>query len=246
MQSPRTESPPDEATGNSVAEEQLNRLLETIVVQPAQHVRWLNTLALLEFMGTRKIARSLAQRRADRTALQHLAEEARHAYFFKRSIERIQPDADPGFAASETLAGFSAARYFHRLDSFVSRDLTRYFAQTHPDSQSSSAVSTRANSAVQTELCYLYVTTLIEERAGWLYPAYDAVLAAREIPIRLGGVILEEEQHLADMYAVVRELDSDCEARLAGYRRFEAEAFANFFTRLNAAVEVASYSASTR
>ncbi|MCR9142152.1 MAG: hypothetical protein NXI24_07860 [bacterium] len=196
----------------------LNALLNRIVDEPEIHARWLNTLAFLEFMGTRKIARSLNGRRADRIALQHLAEEARHAYFFKRSIERVAPDADPGFALSELLAGFSAARYFHGLDALVHRDLAD------------------ADPTVGPELCYLYVTTLIEERAGWLYPAYDAVLEARNLPLRLTGVILEEEQHLADMYSAARRLDPQCEERLQGYRVQEAQGFAGFFTRLQAAV----------
>ncbi|MEQ9362649.1 MAG: hypothetical protein RIF32_00315 [Leptospirales bacterium] len=197
----------------------LEQMLNRIVDRPALHARWLNTLAFLEFMGTRKIARSLNGRRAGRVALQHLAEEARHAYFFKRSIERIAPEADPGFALSELLAGFSAARYFHGLDSLVHRDLLD------------------ENPAVAPELCYLYVTTLIEERAGWLYPAYDAVLEARRLPVRLTGVILEEEQHLADMYSAARRLDARCEERLAAYRVQEARGFAGFFTRLQAVVQ---------
>lgn len=200
----------------------LNGLLKTIVDRPDLHVRWLNTLSFLEFMGTRKIARSLQGRRADRISLQHLAEEARHAYFFKRSIERILPDADPGFALNELLAGFSAARYFHSLDAFVRRDLAG------------------ENQSGAPELCYLYVTTLIEERAGWIYPAYDEILSSQESPVRLTGIILEEEQHLADMYSAARRTDPRCEERLTEYRRHEALLFGVFFTRLNAAIEVAA------
>ena len=90
--------------------------------------------------------------------------------------------------------------------------------------------------ALAPELCYLYVTTLIEERAGWIYPAYDAVLGERDLPVRLGGVILEEEQHLADMYGALQRLDPNCEERLAGYRVQETRGFAGFFASLDAAV----------
>ncbi len=208
----------DSAGGPHRGEAKLLDLLNRIADDRAVHARWLNTLSFLEFMGTRKIARSMHGRRADRLALKHLAEEARHAHFFKRSIERIAPELDPGFALPELLAGFSAARYFHGLDAMVNRELAD------------------ENPAVAPELCYLYVTTLIEERAGWIYPAYDAVLGERELPVRLGGVILEEEQHLADMYGALQRLDVRCEERMAAFRIEETRGFAGFFARLDAAV----------
>jgi hypothetical protein len=214
-----------------VREPELRSLLDDIVADPGVHVRWLNTLSFLEFMGTRKIARSMSRRPANRIALQHLAEEARHAYFFKRSIERIAPGVDPGYAWSELLAGLPAARYFNRLDLLVKRDL-------HEPPASLAPVA-RRNVA---ELCYLYVTTLIEERAGTIYPLYDACLAQRDVPLRLAGVIMEEEQHLSDMYGALRELDPGCESRLDRYRQAEGAYFARFFDCLRLSVSGAAYS----
>lgn len=195
----------------------LQRFLNRVVVDANRHANWLNTLSFLEFMGTRKIARSLGERHANRLALQHLAEEARHAYFFKRSIERIAPERDPGFALSEMIAGYSAARYFHRLDAHVNADIANTEGVTKQQ---------------RAELCYLYVTTMIEERAGWMYSTYDAVLERIDSPVRLSGIIAEEEQHLADMFSAATRLDPNASARLQRYRAFEARSFAPFFAAL--------------
>ena len=44
------------------------------------HAKWLNTLAYLEHIGSRKIIKSQNSLRLDLHMLQHIAEEARHAF----------------------------------------------------------------------------------------------------------------------------------------------------------------------
>ena len=71
----------------------LRPFLETVVEDSQLHPRWLETLSLLENMGARKIHKSMARFPAHlqnaETVLQHAAEEARHAYFFKKQIGRL-------------------------------------------------------------------------------------------------------------------------------------------------------------
>ena len=204
-----------------VSDSALSDFLSTVVADDGLHVRWLNTLSLLEFMGTRKIARSMAERRTDEQALRHLAEEARHAHFFKRMIRKVQPDADPAYKKDELLCGFAAARYFHKLDARVRSEVLNLPCRPKD----------------RTELCFLYVTTLIEERADTVYSLYDTCLQERQIPIRLGGLIQEEAGHMEDMLRSASRIDPDFAERLKAYREIEAELFAGFFQALQNATQ---------
>ncbi len=149
-------------------------VLRGIIADPELHYRWLNTLSLLEFMGARKIARS-AVGAPDETYLRHFAEEARHAHFFKRMAERVKPAGVSDCA----LCPGAAARYFQTLDLAARGALQLMRGRT----------DYRA---------YLLVTTLIEERAGQVYAQYEVLLREADSPVRLAGVIGEEERHLDD------------------------------------------------
>jgi rubrerythrin len=185
-------------------------VLRGIIADPELHYRWLNTLSLLEFMGARKIARS-AVGAPDETYLRHFAEEARHAHFFKRMAERVKPAGVSDCA----LCPGAAARYFQTLDLAARGALQLMRGRT----------DYRA---------YLLVTTLIEERAGQVYAQYEVLLREADSPVRLAGVIGEEERHLDDMR---RELgDAQQLELLHQLRTTEAAAFARFDRALARAV----------
>lgn len=225
----------------------LAAFLRTVTADRGLHVRWLNTLSLLEFMGARKIARSAQAKNLDETFLRHLAEEARHAHFFKRMALRIQatgdatngdatsdnaalPDnldrtsADPRdltYAPRHLLAPAAAARYFHGLDAAVRRAL---------------GLKRGATSFA----AYLYVTTLIEERAGVVYELYESILREAGAPVRLSGIIGEEDRHLEEMQADLARIDRRSAERLDELRNLEAWLFARFTARLESAVAAAA------
>ena len=158
-------------------------VLKKIINNPRLHALWLNTLSYLEFMGTRKIARSATRPWQSEMRLRHLAEEARHAHFFKMMISRVAKESLPGYEVNELFCGLSAIRYFHKLDACVKKEIIGEYK--------------KSNEAI--ELCYLYVTILIEQRASGIYRIYDQLLQQSGIPIRLQGIMGEEEAHLAEM-----------------------------------------------
>ncbi len=185
-------------------------VLRGIIANAELHYRWLNTLSLLEFMGARKIARAAAGA-PDETYLRHFSEEARHAHFFKRMAERVKPAGAPDRA----LCPGAAARYFQTLDLAVRSSLG--LARGRTDYRA-----------------YLLVTTLIEERAGSVYAQYETLLRAVDSPVRLAGVIGEEERHLDDMR---RELqDEEQLARLEDLRGAETAACARLVQALQRAL----------
>ena len=117
--------------------------------------RFLNTLAMLEHMGSYKIMRTQHGAAIDQPTLKHLAEESRHAFFFKRAAEREAGCALTGGPA-DLLAPLAARRYFQRLEAQILRALPADAGRRAP---------------------YLTMSMLVEFRAVWGYRIYQTVLA---------------------------------------------------------------------
>jgi hypothetical protein len=175
----------------SSAEAAIIRLrLESICTEPALHARFLNTLSLLEHIGSRKIMLSRAGD-ADGGLLKHLAEETRHAWFFKRAAEKLARRA-LDYGAGSTLAGPAARFYMGRLDARISDAL-----RSGDDS-----------------LPYLYMSLIIEDRAIWAYRIYQGVLAEQNRGISLVSVLAEENLHLKAMLAEIHVRDDAARNRI--------------------------------
>src|SRR5690606_27225736 len=99
-------------------------LLARIVADDAQHARLVNTLSMLEHMGSHKIMATQHSAEIDQATLRHLAEEAHHAFFMKRQAEKMagKPLED---AAQDLLAPATARNYFQRLEGAMKRILAR-------------------------------------------------------------------------------------------------------------------------
>src|SRR6185436_2114315 len=89
---------------------------------PSAHARFLNTLSLMEHIGSRKIMMSQTSQGPGGDTLRHLAEETRHAYFFKRAAEKFAR-RQLGYGPGETIAGAAARGYMERLDAGIARSL---------------------------------------------------------------------------------------------------------------------------
>ncbi len=195
----------------------IEKILDTIIADNALHARWLNTLSYLEHVGTRKIHKT--QSRPDMTDLiiRHASEEARHAHFFKRMAEKLDPESVKDYNYSGMLCGFSAYKYFQSLDSMVEKSIMKIQGTQKADPF----------------ICYLYVTTLVEERAGWLYPVYEERLKKAESEITLTTVIQEEVRHLEDMHSAMGQVDDHWEERMEEFRKKELIFYNRFFSKLS-------------
>jgi rubrerythrin len=191
-------------------------VIARLIEDPPRHARWLNTVALLEYTGARKMLKSQASRRMSEMILRHAAEESRHAHFFKRAALRIDPDVGSEFTAESLLCGDAAKAYFYELDHGVCARLEQGGLTGDGLSYAS----------------YLYVTTLIEERADWLYPAYHKMMRQAKLPVSLAGIIAEEEGHLREMEQELAKIDSIWAERMIDLRTFEAGLFEHFLEAL--------------
>lgn len=187
-------------------EEPVRAFLTRLVADPSGHAKFLNMLSMLEHMGSRKIMLSQMNRVLTEDALKHLAEEARHAYFFKRQAERVAGKALDGWDEGNTMARVPALMYFGRMDAGISK-------------------------AVGDDAAYGWVSLIIELRACWLYGIYHEVLEASPVRLSLKSLLAEEDMHLAEMFAMCGG-DHD---RLKALSAYETALFGKLWTALEEA-----------
>jgi hypothetical protein len=160
-------------------------LLGRTIAEPARHATLLNTLSMLEHMGSHKIMSTQHAAGIDQATLRHVAEEAHHAYFMKRQAEKTA--ARPlEYAPRDLLAPAAARMYFQRLE----------------------AVSIRALAGASARAVYLHMSMIVEFRALWFYGLYQQALQRAQHALSLKRVLGEEQNHLSEMAA---RLDSDGE-----------------------------------
>lgn len=152
--------------------ERLRQVLENIAVNSEIEARWLNTVSLLEFVGARKISRTVADRHPSLEVLEHLADETRHALAFKRLALEVGGGDEPEYLCPEP-----AATYFQSLDRELSEWVVKVVGK-HDEWVS-----------------YLLTTTMVERRAMQLYPLFRAASKQPAVREELRRVISEEQAH---------------------------------------------------
>jgi hypothetical protein len=202
------------ATDNADLAPRTRGLLDAIVAVPQRHARMLNTLSLLEHMGSHKIMATQHSAAIDQPTLKHVAEEAHHAFFMKRQAEKTAERALE-YVAADLLAPSSARMYFQRLESATVRALGE-------------KRSARA--------AYLYMSMIVEFRALWFYGLYEQALKRARHALSLKRVLGEEQAHLGDMAERLeagRELDDERAAEVLSAER-------KLYSRLLGALEKAA------
>lgn len=198
----------------------LNRFLNAVVCDQRTHTLWLNTLSLLEHIGSRKILLTQSSEETSEMILRHATEEARHALFFKKAAGSIGKNLNIGYRKNEILQGSSARIYFAKLDASVRRNLKK----------------SQLQKSQLAYVSYLYTTTIIEKRAMIVYKMYDELLANRKETLSLKNLILEEEGHLDEMKTEIMRLDSVYSERLGILVNQEERLFSRFIKQLQLSI----------
>ncbi len=187
-------------------EVQLKTFLEQVVQSPARHSHWLNTLAFMEYIGCRKIVKSQDSAGLNLMLLQHISEEARHAFHFKTLAHRVSSTASPDFQESHMLKGAEAEDYFQAIDRKVAEEC-----------------------GVKTTLSYFYTTWLIEERALMVYNIYNGILKSGKLgttaQFNLDFILREEDGHLKTTTDFIQKKDPDFKERGERLLNFEQNQF---------------------
>ena len=169
-----------------------NTTLREIVSSPELHVKWINTLSFLENCGAKKIMRAYHPLNVNEVILKHAAEEARHAYFMKRQIAKVDRGACETYSLKSLLAPIETLHYLQQLDVETSRIVKEEMGLSAYDLR---------------YLSYLLVTYAIELRADELYPKYQTALEKSGSPVSVIAIIKEEENHLLEMQKMLQEFD---------------------------------------
>lgn len=180
---------------------------------PSAHARFLNTLSLMEHIGSRKIMASQTRQSLSGETLRHLAEETRHAFFFKHAAEKIAR-RPLDYAAAETIAPATARFYMGRLDAGIAHDFAGAPAGPLP---------------------YLYMSLIVELRAVWFYRLYQETLIEQRNALSLRSVLAEEELHLGAMLAHLNEMDPHCASRVRRFKALEQQKFRVLWGAIEAA-----------
>lgn len=189
--------------------DKLKTLLEAVTKNVESEAKWLNTLSLLEYIGARKIGKTMCQTHPSAVVLDHWADETRHAYAFKSLCEELH-----GGECREYLAQEAAVSFFQKLD------------------ERASAWVTKATGEDDKHQNYLLVTTLIERRAMMVYPLYRAATSHDFVRDELQAIIVEEQDHRVEIEErAVAHLESkgvDIEQAFA----LEADLFGSLLTAM--------------
>jgi hypothetical protein len=202
------------AADNAELSSRTRAVLDAIVAEPPRHARMINTLSLLEHMGSHKIMATQHSAAIDQATLKHMAEEAHHAFFMKRQAEKTA-ERVLEYVAADLLAPSSARMYFQRLEGATVKALGE-------------RPSARA--------AYLYMSMIVEFRALWFYGLYEQALKRARHALSLKRVLGEEQAHLGDMAERLEaggELDDARAAQILGAER-------KLYTRLLGALERAA------
>lgn len=192
-------------------------LLNRIVPEPELHARLVNTLSLLEHIGSHKIMATQHSSRIDQPTLRHIAEEAHHAYFMKRQAEK-SAGRPLEYRQDELLAPATARMYFQRLEAELLKVL-------EPER------SVRA--------MYLYMSMIVEFRALWFYRLMQQTLTRHSHPMSLKRVLGEERHHLGDMAERLEHAGELSDARTQAFLTAEKRLYVRMLTALQHAVQPA-------
>lgn len=162
----------------------LKAIIKIIISNPELHAKWINTLSYMENVGARKISKFEHRTETSLMILKHAAEEARHAFFLKKQIQKIDGNLCPSFSAEYILAPYQSLEYLNFLDVGISRFLKEKYQLTGYDLKFGA---------------YLLTTYAIEIRANDIYPVYQDVLTAENSEINVKSIIQEEIGHLEEM-----------------------------------------------
>ena len=97
----------------------MDTLLPLIIKNEELHKKWINTLSYMEHIGSRKIIKSQNSKKLNLDTLQHICEEARHAFFLKNIGHKHFKNFCPTFETSYLLGERAADSYFQNLDEFI-------------------------------------------------------------------------------------------------------------------------------
>jgi len=185
------------------------------------HGKLLNMASFLEYIGVRKIIKSLDASGFSLQVMGHAEEEIRHAKLLKRMATDFGgAELAEGFTDSNTLAKVAAESYFQTIDRYSEEWVN----------QNIKGVEKKSDSFLR----YLCTSYLIENRALAFYG--DLLLVQKEVfgkGTPIASLLKEEEQHLVAMKKELLQLGGIAQSQFESLLMLEEEAFDRFWEVLS-------------
>jgi len=199
-------------------QEQLYQILDKIVPSKELHAKWLNSLSMMENTGARKISHYEHPVFTNITVLKHAAEEARHAYFLKKQIEKLSPENCPDYSFEYLLAPIESYQYLQKLDIATCGYLKKGIGLQDRELMHGA---------------YLLVTYSIEVRADMIYGIYQEILTKYASKVNVKSIIAEEEGHLAEMQKMLEQFSPQWKSLSEYICRMENKLFGTWISAIN-------------
>ena len=205
----------DFEAANAAFASRLDALIAGVTRVQDRHARFLNTLSMLEHMGSRRIMLTRGADNLDQTTLKHMADESRHAFFFKRQADRFA-GRSLGYVDADMIAPAFARMYFRRLEARIAAEAR--------------------NDADPSRVTYLYMSLIVEVRAIWAFAVYQAALDRAEIKLSLKSLLAEEQGHFAAMEQGLERAGAASPERIGRFLALERALFARLLSGLEVVV----------
>jgi hypothetical protein len=189
-------------------------LLNQVIGDIALHARFINTLSMLEHMGSFKIMSTQHGADIEQATLRHVTEECHHAFFMKRQAEKAA-GRPLEYRAADLLCPVPARMYFQRLEAAMHRDLA-----DSPDNRT----------------IYLYMSMIVEFRAVWFYSLYQQALVRHDHAMSLKRLLGEEQNHLTDMAERLEQAGELSDDRVDRFTRAEHGLYARLLDAMHRAI----------
>ena len=147
---------------------EFKQLLEKIVAREELETEWLDMLAQLEYAGCRKIMKAVPFKDVNFEVVQHVSEEASHAFLLKALVDKARKER-PWVEAPLTQIGW---KYFQTLDHGISRLQGEAFH-------------------------YPAVSWVVEQRVLEVYPAYLEATQNPSVKRAVSRILAQEKRHSA-------------------------------------------------
>ncbi len=163
-------------------------ILEENLGNAHKHHAWLKTLSYLEFVGYRKMVKSLNYQDVNNGVFHHLTDEIQHSFMLREIAEKNFKETPLSSSETEECIRM-AENYFQSLDSFIHEEVQK--------------LTGKANHY----LAYLWVSYIIEKRAMQVYPYYYNLLVDTPLKMVLQKIIQDESHHLNYLENVMKQLE---------------------------------------
>ena len=147
---------------------ELAGLLDRMTADRESELEWVDLLSQLEYVGCRKIVKSVRFDAVSLDVLRHISEEASHALLLKSAAEK---NGLPARSWKDGLLGAAGWRYFQSLDRGVEQQLG------------------------SADLCYALVSVAVEKRVLSLYPMYLERTKLDDVHKAVVRILAQEKRH---------------------------------------------------